>query len=607
MVETLVAAGLNACAKTIGEKMAPKVTGALSGVRGKLSVDLGTAFNEYLTKAWWKHAMVKTLLYGDEPKYIYDFYEHISVEPGASKHGKEQSIDTTSLANFMQGPRFLIISGSGGTGKSMLMRHFFLDALLGDQLYIPIFVELRNWRDKLSLMDVMYQTASRLGFTAKIDAFKHALKQGRFILLLDGLDEVANNRREDAYREINELCDQYDNNFFIISTRPDDFVKWERFFVLNLMPLNKRQALNLIGRLKYDEEVKERFLQALEEKLFDSPSHRSFAENPLLLTIMLMTFRDYAEVPDKLHLFYDKAFTTLYEKHDGTKGGYKRILKCSLSEDDFRAALAEFCFRSYADQKISFSRQELRDYIKKIKRLEGVAPEHFIEDMRLGVCILVKDGFDSYKFSHRSFQEYFTALHLKEATNSYQQKAGLGLMRKNPRAIIDDHVFIMLFDMGRKGFDKNVALPFLKEYIDKVEAIDKHPVLAAMHVDGFKQFVWHENELDVLITNIHMAWTCSFLLRSYYGTIFGNAISSNEKTIKSYLDAKCGTTNTSLHEWKDWEDWDLQKVESNQRLCRLLTHEDSKFTQRYKDLKRLLAEIKQRQQEDIDDLDEIFA
>jgi len=596
MVETLVAAGLSACAKTIGEKMAPKVTGALSGIRGKLSVDLGTAFNEYLTKAWRKHAMVKTLLYGDEPKYIYDFYEHISVEPGASKQGKEQPIDTTSLANFMQGPHFLIISGSGGTGKSMLMRHFFLDALLGDQLYIPIFVELRNLRDKLSLMDVMYQTVSRLGFTAKLDAFKHALEKGRFILLLDGLDEVANNRREDVYREINELCDQYDNNFFIISTRPDDFVKWERFFVLNLMPLNKRQALNLIGRLKYDEEVKERFLQALEEKLFDSPSHRSFAENPLLLTIMLMTFRDYAEVPDKLHLFYDKAFTTLYEKHDGTKGGYKRILKCSLSEDDFRAALAEFCFRSYADQKISFSRQELRDYIKKIKRLAQTPPEYFIDDMRLGVCILVKDGFDSYMFSHRSFQEYFTACFLKEAKDDVQEKAGLGLLKKHSNSVWEDNAFDMLFSMDIERFERNITLPFLKGYVKRIEAHNMHPALAMVRIEeGTLDTVGSKGKFFYVIHDSYIR--CVFILFEKLGYHYfynmGNVEEIRNRLVKKskqkdefYVDSDTMISDPVIHDF--------------------ITDENSEFSQKYREIKSLLAEIEQRQQEDLDDIDAMF-
>ena len=64
--------------------------------------------------------------------------------------------------------------------------------------------------------------------------------------------------------------------------------------------------------------------------------HESFASNPLLLNIMLLTYDNYADIPEKLHLFYSNAFETLYIKHDATKGGYKREFKTKLSSDDFK-------------------------------------------------------------------------------------------------------------------------------------------------------------------------------------------------------------------------------------------------------------------------------
>lgn len=92
---------------------------------------------------------------------------------------------------------------------------------------------------------------------------------------------------------------------------------------------------------------------ALDERLYDN--HTSFASNPLLLSIMLLTFDNYAEIPEKLHLFYANAFETLYSKHDATKAGYRRELRCSLSFDYFKKAFACFCFLTYYQGKFELT------------------------------------------------------------------------------------------------------------------------------------------------------------------------------------------------------------------------------------------------------------
>jgi len=466
-----------------------KIIRALGNVKSKKNADLGAAFRIYMEFAWERYSMVKTLLYRDEPRFLYEVYEHPSVKL------KDNVLDTRRLIDIMKISHFLIVSSQSGTGKSMLMRHFFIDALRNDQFYIPIFVELRNLRSERSLMDVMFHSVSSMGCSLDQQDFEHALVRGRFILLLDGFDEVESNLWEDVYREINELCDKNSNNYFIISSRPCDiFVQWQQFSLLELLPFNKQQALNLIGRLDYDAEVKDRFLRALDIQLFDA--HASFASNPLLLTIMLLTFQQYifVEIPSKLHLFCDMAFDTLYRRHDASKG-FKRLLECNLSQDSFRSILSELCFRTYADQKTTFTRQELREYINKIKRLDGTPPDSFIDDLRVSICLLIQVGYEEYQFSHRSFQEFFTACFLRDAIDEIMQKVGLWLLRQNPFMVCDDDVFRMLFDMNRTRFLRNIALPFLLADAPKIEGFEMHPDC----MDYFRSINVFADELDVLI------------------------------------------------------------------------------------------------------------
>ena len=88
----------------------------------------------------------------------------------------------------------------------------------------------------------------------------------------------------------------------LISSRPDSrFSSWEEFYRYGVKPLTKKKALNLIGQLEYDQELKDKFLIALDENLYED--HESFSSNPLLLTMMLLTYEQIAEIPNKIHLF----------------------------------------------------------------------------------------------------------------------------------------------------------------------------------------------------------------------------------------------------------------------------------------------------------------
>lgn len=118
--------------------------------------------------------------------------------------------------------------------------------------------------------------------------------------------------------EIKAVANKYSDNKYILSSRPtDDFIGWNDFIEAECMQLNKDQALSLIKKLDFDENVKKNFYRELNNVLYEKYS--SFASNPLLLTIMLLTYDNRASIPDKLNDFYEQAFATLFNMHDATK------------------------------------------------------------------------------------------------------------------------------------------------------------------------------------------------------------------------------------------------------------------------------------------------
>ena len=309
----------------------------------KFKIDTDIAFTKYLKNSYEKYSKIKTILYRTEPKDIYNFFEYPNL---IKKH--HEVINSKDVNSLLDVSHYLIVQGTGGIGKSTFMKHLFIDELSKKDL-IPIFIELKDLNDinsEYEITDFIYKKLYNLGCNFDKKYMEYALQSGCFLFLLDGYDEILAERKNNFFKKITDFTDRYTNNYYIISSRPySEFVEFQRFSVLSICPFEKEQAISLISKIDYDETIKQNFMKALDENLYDK--HTSFASNPLLLNIMLLTYDNYAEIPEKLHLFYANAFETLYSKHDATKGGYKRELKSKLSFDAFKKVFSYFCFITY--------------------------------------------------------------------------------------------------------------------------------------------------------------------------------------------------------------------------------------------------------------------
>lgn len=454
------------CVKAILEKYTDPVIDKISSFCKdeweKFKVDFDISFRDYLKNSVEKYGKIKTILYRTEPKYIYDFF----VCPDLRK-GRDTVVDGSSIDNIIDISNFVIIQGAGGIGKSTFLKHLLLNEISQHDL-IPVFVELKELNaldGDYDIIEFVFQRLNDLGSTIKKDYMDYALQSGCFLFLLDGYDEIFSDRKDVFFRKLERFCDKYSNNCFVISSRPySEFVEFQRFTVLEVQKLRKQQALELISKIEYDEEIKQRFLMALDESLYEK--HSSFASNPLLLSIMLLTFDNYAEIPEKLHLFYANAFETLYYKHDATKAGYRREMKCPLTYDVFKKVFAQFCFYTYYQGKIELTQDDICAALQKgISDVPPFNPMNFLYDLVNSICVLYKDGLN-YKFTHRSFQEYFTAVFLKEMSDQHMTKLGTRLAKKDFSRLSHDSVFPMLRDMAEYRFEQNILLPLIVEFED---------------------------------------------------------------------------------------------------------------------------------------------
>ena len=242
---------------------------------------------------------------------------------------------------------------------------------------------------------------------------REIMESGRCMFLLDGLDEIKAAYRPTFERQLEMLMNGYRNNIFILSSRPyTNYVKFGRFSKMNLRPFTKDQSVALLNKLDMGQEepLKQRFTKELDEYLFDE--HKEFAENPLLLTIMLLTYKSHANIPVKMHSFYSRAYDTLFTEHDANKLGYRREYKTDLTQDKFAEYFDEFCFLSYQESNFDRSPEECEAFFSDLEAVAEYQPKFtwkdFMDDLTDSVCLMYEEG-QKYHFLHRSFQEYFCA------------------------------------------------------------------------------------------------------------------------------------------------------------------------------------------------------
>ena len=435
-------------------------------------------FTPYLQATKTKFSELKTLLYNDKPRKFYDFYVCNHIYPRRFlHHGPSLQPDIVSLTSGFRGSSHVVITGSGGLGKSMMMRHLLLDAIdnYSSTKLVPIFVPLKDYGAKYTdIFEYIFECLKK-NCKVKKGQLEKSLEYGEIVLLLDGLDEIKTELVNDYKNELDKFIDDYPNTRIIMSSRPfEDFVEFRTFTILELQPFNKEQALELIKKLEFrpdEPDFKEKFRKELEARLYIT--HREFANNPLLLTIMLMTFEQFAEIPSKMHVFYREAYLALSQKHDASKGGYKRELKTKLSADRFSDYLSEFCMRTYHDEKFELTHEEFVKYFSSLKektRVPGeiVAADDFLIDLKSGMCILYYES-GKYHFTHRSFQEYFCALFFSKQKDKTLGRIG-DFFEQREQRMHGDMTFNMLYDMIPDHVEEYILLPYLTNFFKKCDA-----------------------------------------------------------------------------------------------------------------------------------------
>ncbi|MBP5971912.1 HEAT repeat domain-containing protein [Brasilonema sp. CT11] len=241
-----------------------------------------------------------------------------AVKPEAVKPENEllsEASEKREILNVLEGLRkyaseHVLLIGRPGSGKSTALKRLLLEQAVaisttGGKTQIPVLVELRYYQT--SIIDLIKDFLHRHHPSLPIDGgekIKELLRQGQFLLLLDGVNELPS---PEARRNLQKFRQDFHKTTPMIFTTRDLGVggDLEISKKLEMQPLTETQMRDFVRG--YLPEVGEQMLKQLGDRL------RKFGETPLLLMMLCSVFAsNQNKLPPNLGSVF-RRFTEIYD------------------------------------------------------------------------------------------------------------------------------------------------------------------------------------------------------------------------------------------------------------------------------------------------------
>ncbi|MGH8003067.1 MAG: NACHT domain-containing protein [Brasilonema sp.] len=118
----------------------------------------------------------------------------------------------------------LMVLGKPGAGKTTFLKYLAMQCIEGQfqANRVPLFITLKNFAEESKQPNILEYIAQQLSVCGVTDTNLKAeklLRQGKALILLDGLDEVREEDTKRVLKQILEISDQFHTNQFVITCR----------------------------------------------------------------------------------------------------------------------------------------------------------------------------------------------------------------------------------------------------------------------------------------------------------------------------------------------------------------------------------------------------
>ncbi len=337
--------------------------------------------------------------------------------------GGHEKVEIDAYRTIAQSRR-LMVKGAPGAGKSMLLKHIALSyaerGFASSWNPVPILLELHRLTDRdKSINQYLVEALGRDEFPKAERFVEQGLKNGTFLLLLDGLDEVNSAERSHVVRQIKDLIDECSKCRVLITCRTQVYRDEFREVVdhtLEVVEFTDQQIQSFL-RPWQASMPPDKSPEQLLQNLHDRPKIMTLARNPLMLTIIAYLYTDTPFVlPHSRSEFYQKSTDVLLDQWHQEHNQFPAR--------DKKSVLRHLALYNQDSGDHNLHDRRSVDYLTVIAEVKRVLPslnidedkaESFLKEIveRSGLLLEI-DGGDRYQFAHLTLQEYFAAAKLIE-------------------------------------------------------------------------------------------------------------------------------------------------------------------------------------------------
>ena len=344
--------------------------------------------------------------------------------------------------------RRMAIIASPGSGKTTLLEHLTLTYAKNTQRLqhpqaprlIPILLYLRDVQQVIAdqqpnLVILLEQQESIYKLKPPPRWFENILRRQQCLVMLDGLDEVADFQiRQSVSRWVNQQIQDYPNAIFILTSRPFGYKSasvQEIKTIVDVQPFNLEQIQMFIhnwylqnevmGRLGKDDAGVRQVAQSKSNDLINRiknyPSLAEMALNPLLLTMIATVHCYRGALPGRRVELYAEICDVLLGKRQEDKG-----IVDKLSADQKKAVLQVLAFELMQRETRIFTPDLGNSIItNELARVVGRYSDSqiFFKNIETVSGLLVEREKGIYEFAHKSFQEYLAATQIQKSNQEH--------------------------------------------------------------------------------------------------------------------------------------------------------------------------------------------
>ncbi|MET7710321.1 NACHT domain-containing protein [Micromonospora sp. NPDC005413] len=336
------------------------------------------------------------------------------------------------VTEVLSASKRLFIRGQAGLGKTTLLqwiavqsaRRGFAGEMQDWNATVPFFIPLRRYSSEpLPPADRFIESVGRhIAEEMPTGWVQEQLRTGRAVVLIDGVDEFAEGRRDEARTWLRELMVTFPAARFIITTRPAatpaDWLGRDEFQVAELEPMEAVDIPTFVKRwhdamrdqcTRQDEcDDLNEYEKILLESLQGSRHLRQLAGYPLLCALLCALNKDSrAQLPNNRMELYDIALQMLLERRDRERQIKSGVVLSRTEKTILLQSIAYWLIRngwSYATKDQVIDR--IRVKLKSMSGLSSVWAEKVCKVLLERSGLLREPIEGQIDFVHRSFQEY---------------------------------------------------------------------------------------------------------------------------------------------------------------------------------------------------------